>query len=192
MRKVRYLFSLSLGQSRATGLDRRSTRFTSAFGTAAPRGIILQLVNSCPHPVSGASCVPLSPFLLSSLPFLLPPPPLAVAVVAAKPTGREMPYGAQRNSGTKMVDRCISSTPHALRVRATRDRSSLFPPSLFLPFSPPLPPLPFFSSSSSPFFSSSPLGSKRYEIDGERGPGRRDTVWWPCAYIYNDKFATVR
>lgn len=66
---LRYILSLgALESPRTTHTTHTHTSFVSSATTSTC--IILQLVNSCPHPVSATSCVPLSPspfFLLFSL-----------------------------------------------------------------------------------------------------------------------------
>lgn len=125
--RFRYFPSRRRGSARRVHVYRFRKR-------ATPRCIILQLVNSCPHPVSGASCVPLSPspFFLLFSPILFLPPLRCPALSPSPPllpTDREMPYGPGE-SGTKMVDRCILDLCCAPNAFVARASSSSLP---FLP-----------------------------------------------------------
>lgn len=144
-RKLRYRIEaliLPFSYGGGGGDEPRRSTYTG-FVNATLRCIILQLVNSCPHPVSGASCVPLSPspfFLLFSAVLFL----LSLRVLPSRRRCRCCRPTARCHTGPKRVGprwwTGASSTccaPDAFVARA-------------------LPPPPYFS-----FFL---IKSKRYEI----------------------------
>lgn len=103
-KKKKFVICISLlAQRREIWKSTAYVGFVSAQNT--PRCIILQLVNSCPHPVSDASCVPLSPFFFLFFPLWCPLSCRAAPRRCGELRG-EMPYGAPEN-WPKMVDRCI-------------------------------------------------------------------------------------
>lgn len=93
---------------------------------ATPRCIILQLVNSCPHPVSGASCVPLSPSpSFFPLPFssFLPSVAASCADVADRPRDAIRGPGEWDQDGGQVHSRLA-----ALRMRLWH--APCYPPTL--------------------------------------------------------------